>query len=56
MQQSAESEKQQFSLMTGKSVVTKLKPSLEGLGNNKESQRDWNYFCIVFVYTIKQIL
>ncbi len=40
MQQTAESEKQQFSLMTGKSVVTKLKPSLEGLGNNKESQRD----------------
>jgi len=56
MQQSAESEKQQFSLMTGKSVVTKLKPSLEGLGNNKESQRDWNYSCTVFVYIIKQIL
>lgn len=40
MQQSADSEKQQFTLMTGKSVVNKLKPSLEGLGNNKESQRD----------------
>ena len=39
VQQSAESEKQQFDYRGG-SIVNKLKPSLDGLGNNKEIARD----------------
>ena len=39
IQQSSESEKQQFT-MKGVSIVEKLKPSLDGLGNSKECQRD----------------
>lgn len=38
-QQSADSEKQQFT-MSGKSIESKLEPSLEGLATNKETQRD----------------
>ena len=39
IQQASDSEKQQFSLM-GKTIVEKIKPSLDGLGNSKECQRD----------------
>ena len=39
IQQSAESEKPQFD-MRGNLVVEKTKPSLDGLGNSKECQRD----------------
>jgi hypothetical protein len=38
-QQSAESEKQQFT-MSGKSIESKLEPSLDGLADNKLTQRD----------------
>ncbi len=39
VQQSADSEKQSFDFK-GNSIVNKVKPSLDGLGNNKEIQRD----------------
>ncbi len=39
IQQSSESEKPQFT-MKGVSIIEKLKPSLDGLGNSKECQRD----------------
>jgi hypothetical protein len=39
VQQAADSEKQQFDFK-GNSIVEKIKPSLDGLGNNKELQRD----------------
>lgn len=39
IQQSAESEKQQYS-KSGGSIAAKVEPSLEGFGNNKEIQRD----------------
>lgn len=38
-QQSAEKEKQQYTSM-GSSIEAKLEPSLDGLANNKETQRD----------------
>ncbi len=38
-QQSSESEKQQFTI-SGKSIESKLEPSLDGLGDNKMTQRD----------------
>lgn len=39
IQQSAESEKAQYN-MKGELVIEKVKPSLDGLGNSKECQRD----------------
>lgn len=39
IQQAADSEKQQFD-MRGRTIVEKVKPSLDGLGNSKECQRD----------------
>lgn len=39
IQQSAESEKQQFDYR-GNSIIDKIKPSLDNLGNSKECQRD----------------
>lgn len=39
IQQSAESEKQQYDLR-GNPIIEKTKPSLDGLGNSKECQRD----------------
>ena len=39
IQQSADSEKQQFDYK-GNSIIEKIKPSLDGLGNSKECQRD----------------
>lgn len=39
-QQASDQEKQQFTLMTGKTVVDKLRPSPDGLGDNKMTQRD----------------
>lgn len=38
-QQAAETEKKQFTY-TGQSIMTKLEPSLDGLGDNKTTQRD----------------
>lgn len=43
-QQMSETEKQQFT-NSGQSIESKLEPSLNGLGNNKEVQRD-SYFVI----------
>ncbi len=39
IQQAADSEKQQFDIR-GRTIVEKIKPSLDGLGNSKECQRD----------------
>jgi hypothetical protein len=39
IQQSSESERQQFDFK-GNSIIDKIKPSLDGLGNSKECQRD----------------
>lgn len=55
-QQSAESEKQQFNNVGG-SIVAKLKPSPDGLGDNKLTARDANLMIGLFAphrYDIKQ--
>jgi hypothetical protein len=39
IQQSSDSEKQQFNFK-GETIIEKIKPSLDGLGNSKECQRD----------------
>jgi len=46
-QQAADSEKQQFT-HSGQSMVNKIKPSPDGLGNNKEIGRDCNYMLGLF--------
>ena len=45
-QQASDGEKQEFSF--GKSIVSKLKPSTSGLGNNKEVQRDCHFIWGLF--------
>lgn len=55
-QQSAESEKQQFNNVGG-SIIAKLKPSPDGLGDNKLTARDANLMIGLFAphrYDIKQ--
>lgn len=47
-QQSAEQEKQQFSMLKGESIVDKLKPSADGLGDNKLVGRDLNLLLGLF--------
>ena len=39
MQQASDSEKQQYT-NSGQSILEKIEPSLDGLGNSKECQRD----------------
>ena len=47
IQQSSDSEKQQFDYR-GNSIVEKVKPSLDGLGNSKECQRD--HFLVIGIF------
>lgn len=46
-QQSSDSEKPQYTFK-GQSIVDKLKPSTDGLGNNKEIQRDYDILLGLF--------
>ena len=46
-QQASDSEKQQFSYK-GETIIEKVKPSLDGLGNSKEDQRD--HFTILGIF------
>lgn len=47
IQQSSDSEKQQFNYK-GDTIVEKVKPSLDGLGNSKECQRD--HFLVIGIF------
>lgn len=47
LQQASDSEKQQFT-NTGSSIIEKIEPSLDGLGNSKECQRD--HFIIIGLF------
>lgn len=53
-QQAADQEKKQFTY-TGQSIITKLEPSLDGLGDNKMTQRDADEIIGVFAPTRYEI-
>lgn len=56
-QQAMDVEKQQFNQVTGKSIIEKLKPSQDGLGDNKLTARDCNVMFGLFAphrYGVKE--
>lgn len=57
IQQAADSEKQMFTRGTGQSVIEKVQPSLDGLGDNKKIARDHDVIFGLFAphrYAIKE--
>lgn len=53
-QQAAASEAQQFT-QSGQQIINKLKPSTDGLGDNKLTQRDKSYNCMKYLLKFLQI-